>query len=103
MNPAVPGGRGLGRGYFARGGGFGRGGGRGFRNWYYATGLPGWQRAGMGLPAWGGQVYPYSPELTPKQEADALKAQAKAMQDEINAINERIKELESATKTDKEK
>jgi hypothetical protein len=42
MNPV--GGRGF--------GGRGRGGGRGRRNWYYATGL----RAGYGYPAWGGAV-----------------------------------------------
>ena len=39
-----------GRGY----GGWGRGGGgRGRRNRFYATGLTGWQRAGMGWPATG--------------------------------------------------
>lgn len=118
MNPYA--GRGAwGRGYFGRGRGFGRGGGRGRRNWYYATGLPGWTRAEMGLPAWGGQAYPYyggpygypyGPEVTPKQEADMLKdqadmlkEQAKAMQEEIKSINERIKELESAAKGEKEK
>ena len=33
--------------------GWGRGGGRGWRNWYYATGLTGGQRAALGLPAFG--------------------------------------------------
>ena len=33
-----------------------RGGGRGRRNWFYATGMPGWVRAGYGYPAWG--TYP---------------------------------------------
>ncbi|NMC44151.1 MAG: DUF5320 domain-containing protein, partial [candidate division Zixibacteria bacterium] len=42
MNPAP--GRGFGMG-FGRGRGFG-GGGRGWRHWYYATGLPGWMRFG---------------------------------------------------------
>ena len=27
-------------------------GGRGYRNWFYATGLPGWMRAAQGLPAY---------------------------------------------------
>ena len=36
----------LGRGFGRRGG---RGGGYGHRNWFYATGLPGWMRGG----AWG--------------------------------------------------
>ncbi|HNR33506.1 MAG TPA: DUF5320 domain-containing protein, partial [Candidatus Hydrogenedentes bacterium] len=38
-----------GRGFWGRG--FGRGGGgggRGWRHWYYATGLPGWMRFGWG-------------------------------------------------------
>jgi hypothetical protein len=35
-------------------GGRGRRGGR--RNWYRATGMPGWARARMGLPAWGGRT-----------------------------------------------
>jgi len=85
--------RAFGRGFF------GRGGGRGRRNWYYATGLTGWQRAARGYPAWGTGVYPHGPELTPKQEADMLKEQVKGMQDEIAAINEHIKELESAEET----
>ena len=121
MNP-IPGGGfwGAARGGFGRGAG--RGGGRGRRNWYYATGLPGWARTAQGLPAWGGGTgYPYygaspyygapygygnpynpwGPEITPQQEADILKDQAKAMQEEINSINQRIKELESAAKAEK--
>ncbi|HUW57233.1 MAG TPA: DUF5320 domain-containing protein, partial [Planctomycetota bacterium] len=46
---AVPG-RGFpgwGRGFGAWGRGRGRG--RGWRNWYWATGLTGWQRASMGM------------------------------------------------------
>ena len=36
-------------------------GGRGWRNWYYATGMPGWVRASYGLPAWGaGWRFSYS-------------------------------------------
>lgn len=63
MNP-IPGGGygGWGRGYGAGGPGFwgGRGRGRGWRNSYRATGLPGWPRAGMSPPAWGGRVFtPY--------------------------------------------
>jgi len=112
-----------GRGWF----GFGRGGGRGWfgrgrgwRHWYWATGLPGWARYGMGLPAWGGwQAYPYygapyghpyygtpygspyAPEMTPQQEADMLKEQAKAIQEELQSINERISTLEKAATEEK--
>ena len=62
MNPIAGGGYGgyggWGRGYGAWGAGFRGGRGRrgGGRNGYRATGLPGWTRAGMGLPAWGGRV-----------------------------------------------
>ena len=86
-----------GRGYIGQG--RGRGGGRGFRNWNYAAGVTGWQRPRMGFPAWGGQAYPYGSELTAKQEADMLREQAKAMQDEINTMNEHVKELESREET----
>jgi len=41
---------GFGREFGGRGG-FGRG--RGFRNWARATGMPGWYRARVGMPAFG--------------------------------------------------
>ncbi len=92
MNP-IPG-SGLwcyGRGWFGRG--------RGFRHWYRATGLPGWMRASMGLPAWGGWINPaffagFPQEITPQQEAEILKKQAEIIQEELKTINERIKILE---------
>jgi hypothetical protein len=94
MNPAG------GRGYWGRG----RGGGRGFRHWYYATGLPGWARFGMGYPAWGGPVGAYAsapgqvgPTMTAVQELDALKQQAEFFQDELGQINKRIEQLEAET------
>ena len=34
-------------------GSYGRGGGRGFRNCFYATGLSGWMRAQRGMQAFG--------------------------------------------------
>lgn len=58
---------------FGRGRGLGRGFGRGF----------GWRRFG------------YAPGFTPQQEAAELRVEAKSMQDEIDAMNQRIKELES--------
>ena len=92
MNP------GFGRGYFCwRGGFWGRGGGRGWRNWYWATGLTGWQRRAMGLPAFGGWAAPYGfpvGELTPKQEADILKSQAEFLKREMEDIEKRIEALE---------
>ena len=85
-NPISGRGRGFG---FGRGLGRGRGFGSGF----------GWQGASYPY-AYRNPNYaiPYAPEITPQQETDMLKGQAKAMQDEINAINERIKELESSSK-----
>ena len=84
-----------GRGYR----GWGRGGG-GRRNWYYATGLPGWSRAEYGWPAWGGAVAPglgasLAPGPTTGQELDALKSQAKYLGDALGNINRCIEELES--------
>ena len=85
----------FGRGYFGRGrgGGFGGGGGRGRRNWYYATGLTGLQRAPMGMPAYGG-AYPYESEITPKQEADILKNEASMLKKQLDDIQNRIETLE---------
>jgi hypothetical protein len=87
-----------GRGYW----GSGRGGGWGRRNWYYATGLPGWARAGYGWPAWGGGVNPYAyggapfaPTIAPQQELDGLKGQAEYLEDTLDGIKKRIEELES--------
>jgi hypothetical protein len=94
MNPA--GGRGYGYAGFGRGRGFGGGWGR--RNWYNATGMPGWQRVGQGLPAWGnpggydGYAAPSAP--TAEQEKADLKQQAQFLQDSLGEINKRLEELE---------
>lgn len=95
MNPIA------GRGYgFGFGRGFGRGGGgRGRRNWFYATGLTGWQRAAYGYPAtgWGVPNYgvPYGPPAAPtrEQELDMLKGQAEYLHNALEDVNKRIKEL----------
>ena len=86
MNP-IPG-RGWGRGYFGRG--------RGWRNWYWATGLPGWARAGYGYPAFGSRAYPYAPAPTPEEEAEALKQQAELLRQTLEDIQNRISALEKA-------
>ncbi|MBU1933247.1 MAG: DUF5320 domain-containing protein [Candidatus Omnitrophica bacterium] len=68
--------------------GWGRGFGKGFgRRWAaypYAYGGPYYS------------AYPYGAELTAKQEADMLKDQANAMEEEIKAINDRISALEKS-------
>ena len=84
-----------------RGGGRGQGGGRGRRNWFYASGLPGWQRFGMGHPAYGEVApydAPYSPAVSQEQELNALKNQAAFFEDALNGIKKRITELEAKSK-----
>lgn len=84
-----------GRGFW--GWGRGRGGGRGRRHWFWATGVPGWARAGVGWPAWGAPVAPFAPAMTPapQQELEALKQQASYFQDALKDIQERIDELQA--------
>jgi len=93
---------GAGRSFFGSRGGRGRG----YRNWYNATGLPGWQRYNMGMPAWGGvyappvnpYVNPYSgPAATPDEEKEMLKEQAEFLKQQIDDIQERMVELEKET------
>ena len=84
-NP-IPGrafGMGLGRGWFG-------GGGRGWRHWYYATGLPGWYRAGY-APAW--YPSPFPAPMTAAQEASILEEQARLLREELERLDERLKAL----------
>jgi len=78
-----------------RGRGFG-GGGWGRRNWFYATGLTGWQRAAFGYPVRG--MYPYGVStpypLSGKQEIELLKTQASTLEKTLLDIQKRIEELE---------
>ncbi len=67
-------------------GGFGRGGGRGRRYRYYATGLTGRQRAGF---------FPWGAPAAPENELEALKSQARAFQGALDGILKRIDELGS--------
>ena len=88
-----------GRGFWGWGRGFwGRGGGRGWRHCYYATGLPGWARAGAGAPAWGMPVdphlAPFGPPLTSEQQTEILKGQAEYFEGALEEIRKRIEELE---------
>ena len=85
-----------------RGYGYGRGWrahrtGRGWRhrNWYHATGVPGWARFGDG-PAWGPtsawEAGPYAGPA-PEQEVEFLRRQAEMLQHELDAIARRVEEL----------
>jgi hypothetical protein len=57
------------------------GGGWGWRNMYYATGLPEWQRS------------MYTP-VPPQEEAESLKAQSNWLKDQLDAVEKRLKDLE---------
>jgi len=117
MNP-IPGGSWGGFGY-GRGGGRGRGWGRGY-GWGRGFGWRGGSHSGYGYPWYGYSGYsygypsygapyygnpysgyPYISEVTSQQESEMLKEQAKAMQEDISSINERIKELKSAKESEK--
>jgi len=96
MNP------GFGRGGYGRGfaGGGGRGGGgRGWRNWYNATGMPGWARAAQGMPAFGGvvppPVSPYMQPPTAEDEMAMLKDQAEYLKQQLDSIQNQISELDT--------
>lgn len=81
-NPAP--GRGLGLGWGRHGG---RGGGWRRRNRYRATGVPGWGRFGY-APAWGPPAAP-----VPEEEIELLKAQAAWLEQQLAAIDRRVREL----------
>ncbi len=94
MNPGARGGFG--------GHGRGMGGGRGRRNRFYATGMPGWMRAGYGYPARGaraaammGYGAPW-PQASRTQQIEALKGQAEYFEEMLDGIKKRIEELEAA-------
>ena len=89
------------RGGFGRGWGYGRARGRG-RRWRpamghpmgYPWGHPGGPRFGYG-PAWGPPPMDYGPYApSPDEELDALKEQAQWLKEELEAISQRIEELE---------
>jgi hypothetical protein len=94
MNPGME--RGFGMGFGRGRGFFGRGGGRGWRNMFYATGLPGWMPFG---PYTASQPYaaPYI-KLDPEAEKQALKSQADALQSELDFIKKRLDAIETGTK-----
>jgi len=94
MNPVSAGGFRGGRGW--GGGGGGRGGWR-HRHWYYATGLPGWQRAWMGWPG-PGAAFPgaFPPALSKEKELAALKQQATNVEHALGELRTRMQELEKA-------
>jgi len=76
---------------------FGGGGGRGWRNRYYATGLPGWQRADTG---WVGAGVPFGVPDTREGEIATLKTQAENLTRTLGSIMKQIETLEAQGRKD---
>ena len=74
-----------------RGRGFG--GGRGWRHWFYATGLSGWMRSGRGNTP----DRSLAPHLNPGPDAErqVLENRAAELQSELDAIKKRLSEIET--------
>ena len=66
--------------------------GRGYRNRYYATGLPFWARGGY---------VPQPPIATRGQEAEMLANEANLLRQELESIEARIAELREKPESDK--
>lgn len=99
MNPVRTGGYRGGGGWGGGGGGFGGGarGGWRHRHWYYATGLPGRQRAWMGWPgpgAWDPGMVP--PAFSREEELAAMRQHAANAERALGELRTRIEELENA-------
>ena len=92
----------MGLGGASRGQGFrGRGGGRGQRNCFQATGQTGWQRlwSGMGRFNMGfGAAQGSRAGVEPGDELQALKDQAGFLEDSLNKVRGRLEELEAPPK-----
>jgi hypothetical protein len=78
-------------------GAWGRGGGRGWRNCFWATGQTGWQRlwSGFGRFAAGSAGQSAAP---PENELQHLKEQAGYLEDSLKEVHGRISELEAPPK-----
>ena len=72
-------------------------GGRGRRNRYYATGLTGWQRAGVD---WAGAGAPFRAPVSGELELATLKNQAENLTHALDGIRKRIETLEAQDRRD---
>jgi hypothetical protein len=77
---------------------------------YYATGLPGWARAGWGaappVPYAAAATpfpygAPYAPQVTREQQLDLLKGQAEYLEDALEGIRKQMQEVEAEPKKEK--
>ena len=84
-----------------RGVGFGGGWGRGWRHrhWFYATGLPGWLRAGY-APGWA--PGPFAAPMTAAQEAGSLEERARVLREELERLDERLAALREENRPGKQ-
>jgi len=69
---------------------FGKGQGRGWRNCFYATGLPGWMRVQRGMQAFGS----FGRAISEDDELAVLKNQADFLKEELDTIQTRVQALE---------
>ena len=78
----------------------GRGPGRGvrWRNWFYATGVPGWQRFHSSAYGPMATQAPMYPPMDRETEVNALKAEAMELEQALKEINERLAKLEEQPK-----
>ena len=84
------------RPWVRRGVGFGYGRGRGYRHIFWGTGLPRWARGGLRM--W--DQYSGS-SVSRKSEIAMLKGEAEALKEDLDAIQARVKDLESEHELDK--
>ena len=93
MDPMTGWGRGFCGAYgtrnFYRGFGFRYGWGGHGRGWRHRAGFPGWGWGWFGWP-------PYEPAYTPEDEKAVLKEEAAWLKKELDAVEQRINELESS-------
>jgi hypothetical protein len=75
----------------ALGRGFGMGGGRGWRNRFYATGIPGRMLYH--------RYYPPIAQTDPEMEKQLLKNQADALESELDFVKKRLSEIDTGTDT----
>lgn len=61
------------------------GGGRGWRNWFYATGLPHWMRGSA------------APQPDPDVERQVLRNQTQALQEQLDSVQRRLAEIDAGT------
>ena len=92
-NPVQGFGRGFGGGF--GGGRGGRGGGFGWRNRYWATGVPWSVAAPYAAPYYGAAAGAVAPPVAAASEAEYLQRQSEALQESLARIKERLEALEA--------